>query len=417
MEAFILEQKDINALVIDFLGYMKEIGYSNNTVLRYSTHFNFLIRHFKERDIFIYGEKEHEEFLIYLLDNHDYQSLTKLNKDRYRAANVLWEFHNKGQIPYRTTFKPSENEDDFIKCFQALTNYRLSMGISEKTISYDATYFKNFRNFLILNKIERLNFIEKVHLIDYIKTFEVATPSTRRLNFIFLRMFLRFLFNENIITEDLSFLVPKVKKISNPPTTYTSDEIKEMLNAIDRGSPKGKRDYAMLLLTARLGLRASDVCQLKFSEIEWEKNTLYLKQKKTGKSIELPLLPEIGNAIIDYLKYGRPKSESHFVFLEAGHRSVPLKPPTLHSIVRAALKNAKINITNRKSGPHALRHSLASNLLQNKNSLPIISEVLGHKSIETTKGYLSINISALFQCALEVCDLNPDHYSEMEVLV
>lgn len=82
-----------------------------------------------------------------------------------------------------------------------------------------------------------------------------------------------------------------------------------LLASVDRGNPKGKRDFTMILLAARLGLRASDICGIKFENIHWETNTIRLVQKKTKKHIDLPILTEIGNAIIDYLKYGRPISD------------------------------------------------------------------------------------------------------------
>jgi integrase/recombinase XerD len=109
------------------------------------------------------------------------------------------------------------------------------------------------------------------------------------------------------LEHDLTYLVPKssYKKEAHLSTTYTKDEVERLINAVDRGNPKGKRDVAMILLAARLGLRASDICRLKFENIHWETNTIYLIQKKTQEKIELPLLTEFGNAIIDYLKYGR----------------------------------------------------------------------------------------------------------------
>ncbi|WP_244910469.1 site-specific integrase [Caldibacillus thermoamylovorans] len=176
---------------------------------------------------------------------------------------------------------------------------------------------------------------------------------------------------------------------------------------MDRGNPKGKRDFVMVLLAARLGLRASDICGLKFENVHWETNTIHLVQKKTKKKIELPLLTEVGNAIIDYLKFGRPQSDLPYLFLRAGQPYDRLEEPTLHSIVSFYLKQAGIkNIENKKHGPHALRHSLAGILLEKKTPLPVISEVLGHTNTESTKTYLRIDLDTLRQCALDVLPLN-----------
>jgi site-specific recombinase XerD len=136
----------------------------------------------------------------------------------------------------------------------------------------------------------------------------------------------------------------------------------------------------MLLLACRLGLRASDICGLSFANLFWRENLIVLTQVKTKKHIELPLLAEVGNAIITYLKYGRPVSQLPYVFLHAGNEERRLAEPTLHSIVGSYLQRAGItDVEKKKHGPHALRHSLAGFLLQKKTPLPVISE--GHQPI------------------------------------
>lgn len=167
----------------------------------------------------------------------------------------------------------------------------------------------------------------------------------------------------------------------------------------------------MILLAARLGLRASDICGLKFENIQWETNTIVLIQKKTDQKIELPLLEEIGNAIIDYLKYGRPISDLPYVFIRVGQPYSRLEEPTLHSIVSFYLRRAGIeHVTEKKHGPHALRHSLAGVLLEQKTPLPVIAEVLGHNSTESTMSYLRIDLTSLRQCAIEVPPLFLNFY-------
>lgn len=167
----------------------------------------------------------------------------------------------------------------------------------------------------------------------------------------------------------------------------------------------------MILLAARLGLRASDICGLTFSNILWEQNLIKIVQQKTKKPVELPLLEEVGNAIIDYLKYGRPSSELPNIFIKLYSPYKRLEEPTLHSIVSSYLNLAGIdNVSIKKHGPHALRHSLASFLLEKKTPIPVISEVLGHDNTESTKSYLRIDMNALRQCALEVPPLNTPFY-------
>jgi integrase/recombinase XerD len=270
--------------------------------------------------------------------------------------------------------------------------------------------------YLSSNKILYLSDLEKKHILGFISSFGFFSKSTIHCTLSSLRGFLRFLSDNRYLSCDLSYLVPKssYKKEAHLPTTYTKDEVRRLLESVDRSSPKGKRDIAMILLAARLGLRASDICGLKFENIYWETNTLCLIQKKTKEKIELPLLAEIGNAIIDYLKYGRPVSELPYIFLRAGQPYDKLEEPTLHSIVSFYLKRASIsNIDKKKHGPHALRHSLAGILLEKKTPLPVISEVLGHTNTESTKTYLRIDLESLRQCALDVLPLTSPHYQEV----
>ena len=108
----------------------------------------------------------------------------------------------------------------------------------------------------------------------------------------------------------------KLRKKERIPSYYTTEEIKVIENSVSRSSALGKRNYAMILLASRLGLRASDIMSLKFSDIDWDNDLIRLRIQKTGKTIELPLLADVGNAIIDYLRYGRPASTSQTYFYQ-----------------------------------------------------------------------------------------------------
>jgi site-specific recombinase XerD len=261
-----------------------------------------------------------------------------------------------------------------------------------------------------------LSDIEKHHILGFINSLAFYSKATIHCMLSSLRNFLKYL-QQNLYTIiDFSYLVPKssYKKDSQLPNTYKKDEIERLIQAVDCGSPKGKRDVTMILLAARLGLRASDICGLKFENIHWETNTITLIQQKTKEKIELPLLAEIGNAIIDYLKYGRPVSNLPYVFIHTNQPYDRLAEPTLHSIVSFYLRRAKIdNVNEKKHGPHALRHSLAGFLLEKKTPLPVISEVLGHTNTENTKTYLRIDLESLRECALDVPPINSSCFQEV----
>jgi site-specific recombinase XerD len=298
---------------------------------------------------------------------------------------------------------------------QSFLAYRNAGGYSPDTISDDRIYLGRFQKYLDAVGRTDLSELSQADILGFIKVLSYSTKATIHCTLCSLRGFLRYLAREGILAVDWSYLVPKdgYKKEAKLPTTYAKEEIERMLSAVDRGNPKGKRDYAMLLIACRLGLRASDICGLSFDHLLWNENLIVLRQEKTKKRIELPLLAEVGNAIIDYLKYGRPASQLPYVFLPAGNEHRRLQEPTLHSIVGFYLRRAGIaNVEKKKHGPHALRHSLAGFLLQQKTPLPVISEVLGHSSTEVTKTYLRIDMEHLRLCALDVPPVQERYYRE-----
>lgn len=222
-----------------------------------------------------------------------------------------------------------------------------------------------------------------------------------------LRMYFRFLYLYEYNPVDLSLFVPtacNLKRREHLPAILSREEIKRILDCVDTANPIGKRDYAIILLVARSGLRISDVTHLKLNNIKWERNSIELLQTKTGKQVSLPLFEDVGAAIIDYLKNGRPDSDYNNVFLS--HR-----PPfnslgernTMRTAIKKYLKRASITIpSDRHVGMHMLRHSLAAELLKNDVPLPVISSILGHTNSQSTENYLRVDVEKLKQCALVV---------------
>ena len=229
-----------------------------------------------------------------------------------------------------------------------------------------------------------------------------------------LRVLFRFWKEENIIDGrfmDLfdNYKHPVRKRI---PSFFTKEEVLQIENSISRSSGMGKRDYAIVLLASRLGLRASDIAGLQFSDIDWDKNLITLKMKKTGKIVELPLLADVGNAIVDYLRNGRPNSNLKHIFLSlCAPYSAATKELVCGAIDRIVRKSG-VGLRDRHHGPHALRHSLASALLEDGTTIPVISETLGHSNTETTMTYLRIDVKSLLKCALPVPPISSDFYKQ-----
>ena len=137
-----------------------------------------------------------------------------------------------------------------------------------------------------------------------------------------IRVFLRYLCNESLLQDNreeywMSILKPRPVRQPKIPSVYSREEVERLIEAIDRGNPQGKRDYVMVLLAARYGLRVSDIVGLRHCNLDWANNRIVLFQQKTGKKVELPLSEEVGSAIVEYLRFGRPDINEPYVFITA----------------------------------------------------------------------------------------------------
>ena len=217
-----------------------------------------------------------------------------------------------------------------------------------------------------------------------------------------MRHFLKYATKSGLIPLDYSRLVPCARFHKATPPVYTKGEVEQVLAGVDRNTISGKRTYAVLLLCARLGLRISDICNLEFSNICEANERIELVQVKTKTPLELPLLPDVADALMDYIDNARPHSDSPKVFLRLYAPISGMTPPTISYELKRLFDKAGIDVTNRKHGPHSLRSSLASALLDEGNSYPIIQKVLGHNHPSATKHYTKVDIRKLRDCALDV---------------
>ncbi|MCS2294155.1 tyrosine-type recombinase/integrase [Bacteroides thetaiotaomicron] len=234
-----------------------------------------------------------------------------------------------------------------------------------------------------------------------------------------LRNIYRYLYETGITKGDLSIFIlkePYIRAASKLPTTYTEEEIKNLISSVDRSTPLGKRNYLILLLASEYGMRASDIRSLSLKHIDWESNTILFNQQKTDIPVSYPLIPSIGNAIIEYLKYGRPPGGDDVIIVrhDSKRKGLRLSSGGIYSIVEGAFKNSNIsNWQKKKHGPHSLRHSFASNLLKHGAGYYIISMTMGHSYAETTKTYLQIDFDQLRKCSLQIPVVRSIYYNHM----
>ena len=217
-----------------------------------------------------------------------------------------------------------------------------------------------------------------------------------RLLSISLRSFLRFLHLRGLIQRDLTVAIPSVRKWSQAdvPKKLTPEEVKRVIDTPDRKTEKGRRDYAILLLLAKLGLRSSEVISLKLEDIRWRRGEIVIRGKGSRLDV-LPLPRDVGAAIVQYLRLDRGARQTEQVFLRKNAPRVPFTgPASIGHIVREHMALAGVERP-KHIAAHLFRHTLASRMLQQGANLREISEVLRHRSLTSTEIYAKINMIAL----------------------
>lgn len=215
-----------------------------------------------------------------------------------------------------------------------------------------------------------------------------------------LRVFLRYLYREHLINQDLSQTIegPREYRLSSIPRSISWTDVGRMLAAVDRRSPVGKRDYAILLLLVTYGLRGREVAALTLDDIDWEHERLRIPERKAGHSTAYPLSPLVGEALLDYLKNGRPQREGRQVFYRAMAPQDPMTPAAVST--RASYYLHKVGAAVPRPGSHTLRHTCAQRLIDAHFSLKTIGDYMGHGSPDSTAIYAKVSIEALREVAL-----------------
>lgn len=210
-----------------------------------------------------------------------------------------------------------------------------------------------------------------------------------------LRVFLRYLHRERLIEKDLSNTLdsPRIYRLSGIPRSITWDEVRRMLEGVDRRTAVGKRDYAILLLLVTYGLRGREIAALTLDDIDWRRERLRVPERKADHSTVYPLSPIVGEAILDYVQHGRPKTSERYVFFRT---LAPCKPMTFNGISgRASHYLHKAGIPVSRPGSHTLRHTCVQRLVDADFSLKAIGDYVGHQSPASTQIYAKVAVEAL----------------------
>jgi integrase/recombinase XerD len=210
-----------------------------------------------------------------------------------------------------------------------------------------------------------------------------------------LRVFLRYAHREGAIARDLSGVLDRAQfyRLSSIPRSISWEEVARVLDGVDRRSPSGKRDWAILMLLITYGLRSREVAALSLDDIDWKRERLRVPERKAGHSTAFPLTGSVGEALADYLQHGRPQTTSRRVFFRAVAPLEPIGPAAVSSRARHYLLKAEIDVP--RPGSHTLRHTTVQRLVDADFSFKTIGDFVGHRSPRSTEIYTKVAVGPL----------------------
>lgn len=390
---------------------LQENNYSPATIRFYEREWNKIQTFLQET----HGNTEYnmERGLEYL--EKQYGFVTKCNdgtlsQQRVQLLRVVhmledYRLHQVLTRRYYASKNPIILNNYYSNIFTNYKNNLISSQLSKVTVGHYIKISKTFIDYLQQLKVESIKDITMDTCNSYLKTLAGLSFKTIEQQVCGIRHFLRYLYSSNLIIDDYAEKIhmPVVSKNAKIPSTWKLDELKAILSVIDRNSPIGKRDYAMILLACVLGLRVGDIKLLRFENFDWEDKKISIIQHKTSKPLSLPIPDSVGWAIIDYIKNGRPKYyKTDYIFLKHMPPFDPIGDDNhMHQQLIKYMRKAGIShYRNRRCGFHSLRHSAGSILLEMEVSLPIITNILGHSNSNVTAIYLKTDLKKLAECIL-----------------
>lgn len=406
-----MKKPSIHESVITLMDSLRKQGKSPKTLKTYETSFNSFERYVSETGIMEIDEGVCLDYIRLKTGCRidSFECVTSNSRVDYRMRPLLLllryledgGFHNDVRRIKPQFVCPQQFKQEY----EAFCEELVYNGLSDATIETNTRKVQLLLVFLDSMKVAASAGITIRHIEDFLKTHADKTVKYVGVFLYAFRKYFAFLFDQGYMLSDITPMLPKVRVLRNAsiPHVWSKEDIQKLLGVIDREDPKGKRDYAIMLLAVRTGLRIGDIRNLKLPSINWPRQMISLKMSKTGQSIELPLLKDVGWAIIDYLKNGRPATDSECVFVrhKAPFNAFGDRNAFNKELHRYIVK-AGINIPGgRLHGMHSLRSTLAGNMLEARSPLPVISETLGHQSVNTTSIYLKVDLEGLRKCALD----------------
>lgn len=409
-----MQKKPLKDLLQELEQELLRLGYTEGSMKFYRNRWKKIIQFAEERDEVFYSEQlgiNYVEHHYQILEKDFDKTLSQKDTQELRIIRMIGDFQLHHTV-LRRYYKHRELLTDsyYIGISKDFKKYCKYKGYSKVTVDHYVKQSERFVDYLVSQGIRDCHDLDLSSINRYIRTLAGYTYKTVEQNICSIRSFLRYLQEQDILKTDLASKTPMIqaRKQVRIPSVWTKEELDALIGAIDRGNPKGKRDYAIILLACVLGLRVTDIKSLTFGCFHWDTKKLIFGQSKTRETVILPIPSEVGWAVIDYLKYGRPKVDSSILFIRHVAPFLPFSEGDhLHQIIRGYMRIAHLPTLKKHRGMHSLRHTAASRMLEHDTPLAVISDILGHTDTNSTAVYLKVDINKLKKCCLDTPEVRP----------
>ncbi len=288
---------------------------------------------------------------------------------------------------------PLNRKEEILEKYQI--HLREVAGLSPKTCQNHSCDISRFLDSAPVRRRTHLSEITPVDLVTYFTAQSAKyQPASLRQVAGSVRKFLKFAHQKGWTTQPLGVAVPKIaRRVHHDLPAYLSEEqLALLLGCWDCDTAEGKRDFAIGLCLARLGMRAGEVAAIRLEDLDWRQGFLRVNQSKNGRSAQMPLLAEVGEGIAAYLREGRPGCRYRQAFL-FHNPPRPMNSEAISSVIRRALHHCGIEVP--RAGAHLLRHTLASHLIQNGSTLKEVADVLRHRHLNSAAVYAHVDLAQL----------------------
>lgn len=363
----------------------------------------------------VFSRKNADKFLRTRDDKLKSGTIKKWKWKIYRRSIlVLLEVANTGKFEWKM-FRSNQVrcKDDTIEELRLhYLSYLKTMNLENNTIDLHDYVFRNIIEELAVSDVHELETITPGHIQGMLTGFSgrLCANSCGTV-YPIIRKILVYLHGSGFIKKDFSGMVltPAYRQMHLRPYMTASDENK-VFKVLDNSPLRNK---AMMCLALRLGLRDMDICNLQFDQIDWRNDRIVIEQEKTGISLSLPLLEDVGNAIMDYIVNERPATLTGYPYVFVRRQAPFTKISSMYKICSKTLDAADVDVVNRKSrGVHVCRYTLTHKLLKAKVPHQVITDTLGHISKESDKPYLSMEESMLRECPLDFSIIGQKYWEE-----